>query len=46
MPINGKKSLEGKLLGLVDDVVQLEIDGEIIDIPMNKVSHARLVVEI
>ena len=46
MPINGKKSLEGKLLGLVDDVVQLEIDGEIVDIPMNRVSHARLVVEI
>lgn len=46
VPINGMKSLEGKLLGLVDDVVKLEIHGKLVDIPMSKVSQARLVVEI
>ena len=46
MPVNGMKSLEGKLLGLVDDVIKLEIHGETVSIPMSKVSQARLVVEI
>jgi ribosome maturation factor RimP len=46
VPINGMKSLEGKLLGLVDDVIKLEIHGKPVDIPMSKVSQARLVVEI
>ena len=46
VPINGMKSLEGKLLGLVDDTIQLEIHGETVDIPMSRVSQARLVVEI
>lgn len=46
VPISGTKSLEGKLLGLVDDSIKLEIDGQTIDVPRNKVSQARLVVEI
>lgn len=46
VPINGMKSLEGKLLGLVNDTIQLEIHGETVDIPMSRVSQARLVVEI
>ncbi len=45
-PISGKKSLEGKLLGLVDDCISLDMDGDIVDIPRSKVSQARLVVEI
>ena len=46
VPINGMKSLEGKLLGLVDVTIQLEILGETVDIPLSRVSHARLVVDI
>ncbi len=40
------KSLEGKLLGLVDDTIQLEIHGETVHVPTSRVSQARLVVEI
>lgn len=46
VPINGVKSLEGKLLGLADDAIRLEVHGKPVDIPVNKVSQARLVVEI
>jgi ribosome maturation factor RimP len=46
VPINGMKSLEGKLLGLVDDTIQLEIHGETVHVPTSRVSQARLVVEI
>jgi ribosome maturation factor RimP len=46
VPVNGMKSLEGKLLGLEDDTIKLEIQGKLVDIPMSKVSHARLVMEI
>ncbi|NLS44938.1 MAG: ribosome maturation factor RimP [Firmicutes bacterium] len=45
-PINGKKSLEGRLLGLEDDTIKLDINGEHVHIPFDKVSRARLVVEI
>lgn len=45
-PINGQKVFRGKLLGLVDDTVKVELEtGEVIDIPMTGITKASLEVE-
>lgn len=45
-PIAGRKSFEGTLLGLEDGKVRLDVDGEVVDVPRDRISHARLVVEV
>ncbi|MDI7247339.1 MAG: ribosome maturation factor RimP [Bacillota bacterium] len=45
-PIDGKKSFQGRLLGMVDGRVRLDLDGRIVEVPREKISRARLVVEI
>ncbi|MGE5585032.1 MAG: ribosome maturation factor RimP [Bacillota bacterium] len=45
-PIDGEKSFQGRLLGMVDGRVRLDLDGRIVEVPREKISHARLVVEI
>ncbi|NLY11460.1 MAG: ribosome maturation factor RimP [Firmicutes bacterium] len=44
-PINSKKEFEGILLGLEDNVVRLKINGELVDIPLEKIAKARLAIE-
>ncbi|MCR4402295.1 MAG: ribosome maturation factor RimP [Firmicutes bacterium] len=45
-PVEGRKSFEGRLLGLVDGKVRLDVEGRTFEVPRDKISHARLVVEI
>lgn len=44
--VAGRKSFEGNLLGMVDGIVKIEVDGEEIDIPQDQISKARLAVKI
>ena len=44
-PINGKKSIVGKLTGLVESHIQLEVDGETLSIPRDKAAQVRLHLE-
>lgn len=44
-PINGKKKYIGKLIGLIDNQINLEINNERIEIPLNAASSVRLYVE-
>jgi len=45
-PINGQKVFRGKLLGLVEGTVKVEIEtGEVLDIPMTGITKASLEVE-
>jgi len=41
-PVNEKTTFKGKLIGIKDDVIKLEEEGETVDIPYEKVSSARL----
>ncbi|MGE5588507.1 MAG: ribosome maturation factor RimP [Clostridia bacterium] len=45
-PVDGRKSFEGRLLGMVDGKVRLDMEGRTVEVPREKISHARLVVEI
>lgn len=45
-PVDGRKSFEGRLLGMADGKVRLDLDGRTVEVPREKISHARLVVEI
>jgi len=45
-PVDGRKSFEGKLLGIADGKVRLDLEGRVVELPREKVSRARLVVEI
>ena len=40
--IEGQKEFKGKLLGLEDDIVSLEIRGKIMSIPLNDIAKANL----
>ena len=42
-PLNGRKNFAGVLLGITDDRVSLEIDGQIITIAHTDISKARLI---
>ncbi|MBM7854435.1 ribosome maturation factor RimP [Desulfohalotomaculum tongense] len=44
-PVNGKKNFTGKLLGLSQSGVKVEVDGEQVDIPKDKIASAKLAVE-
>ncbi|HHY46687.1 MAG TPA: ribosome maturation factor RimP [Firmicutes bacterium] len=44
-PIDGKKVFQGRLAGLVDGKVKINVEGAAVDIPRDKISKARLVVE-
>ncbi len=45
-PINGQKVFRGKLLGLIDGIVKLELEtGTVIEIPMTGITKASLEVE-
>lgn len=44
-PIDGKKSIVGKLTGLVESHIQLEVDGETLSIPRDKAAQVRLHLE-
>jgi len=44
-PINGEKVLVGTLIGLVDDNVQIDIDGHNLSIPRAKTAQIRLHIE-
>lgn len=45
-PVNGKKLLVGTLLGLADDEIRVEIDGQSTGIPRDKASLVRPHIEI
>ncbi len=45
IPVNGKKTITGMLIGLQDDGVRLEVDNEQVTIPMDKISLTRLAVD-
>lgn len=45
-PINGRRKFEGKLLGISGDNVQLELNGETVDLPLDKIARANLVLEL
>lgn len=42
--INGSKNFEGILLGKTDDLISIEVDGEKVELPDNKVSKINLAV--
>lgn len=44
-PVNGKKLLVGTLVGLADDEIRVEIDGQTTGIPREKASQVRLHIE-
>jgi ribosome maturation factor RimP len=44
-PVNGKKLLVGTLVGLADDEIRVEIDGQTTGIPRDKASLVRLHIE-
>jgi ribosome maturation factor RimP len=45
-PINGQKVFRGRLLGLVDDTVKVELDtGAVLEIPLTGITKASLEVE-
>ncbi|MGL5514031.1 MAG: ribosome maturation factor RimP [Sporomusa sp.] len=44
-PINGRKLFVGNLLGLVDDSIAIEIDGQAVTIPREKAAQIRLYIE-
>lgn len=41
-PIENRRRFMGKIVGVKEDVVQLEVDGEIYDLPMDLIEKARL----
>ncbi|HHY99167.1 MAG TPA: ribosome maturation factor RimP [Firmicutes bacterium] len=43
--IGGRKEFIGHLLGLADGNVRVDVDGLVVDIPKDRISKARLVVE-
>jgi len=44
-PVDGKKHFTGRLLSATDKEVRLDLDGQVTDIPMDKISRARLVAQ-
>ncbi|GAB6098852.1 ribosome maturation factor RimP [Halanaerocella petrolearia] len=44
-PVNGEKRLTGKLLGLEDDNIKIEANGEEVLVPRSKVAQVKLAVE-
>ncbi|MDF2875991.1 MAG: rimP [Sporomusa sp.] len=44
-PINGQKILIGKLIGLVDGDIHVEVDGQAVNIPRAKAAQIRLHIE-
>ena len=44
-PVNGKKEWSGILLGLEEDKIKLEVEGEEVLIPRSKVAQTKLAVE-
>ena len=44
-PIDKRRQFKGKLLGLVENQIQMEIDGGIIHIPLSNVAKANLEIE-
>lgn len=43
-PINGKKKLEGELIGLADKIITIKIEEEELNLPQDEVAKVRLVV--
>ncbi|HWR43122.1 ribosome maturation factor RimP [Sporomusa sp.] len=44
-PINGQKLLIGKLIGLADGDVRVEVDGQAVNVPQEKAAQIRLHIE-
>lgn len=44
-PIDGKKNIVGKLVGLIDNNIQIEVDGTELSVPREKASQVRLHIE-
>ncbi|HHV61614.1 MAG TPA: ribosome maturation factor RimP [Firmicutes bacterium] len=44
--VDGRKSLEGYLEGLENNEVKVNVDGKVLRVPREKISKARLVVEV
>jgi ribosome maturation factor RimP len=44
-PIDKRRQFKGKLLGLVEKQIHMEIDGGIVRIPLSNVSKANLEIE-
>lgn len=43
--INGKKMVVGNLIGLIDGNVRIDVDGQIVNLPREKVAQIRLHIE-
>ncbi|NLJ86043.1 MAG: ribosome maturation factor RimP [Firmicutes bacterium] len=44
-PFQGSKQWKGRLMGLVDGAITVEVDGEVIKIPRDQVAKANLAIE-
>lgn len=44
-PLDGQKSIVGKLLGLTNDDIELDIDGTTVTVPRDKTSQVRLYID-
>jgi len=43
VPEDGRRRYRGKLLGITDDTVKIEVDGEVFDVDFNNINRSKLV---
>jgi ribosome maturation factor RimP len=46
VPVQGRRKFHGVLRGVMDDKIQLEVDGEVLALPLSAIDKANLVPEI
>jgi ribosome maturation factor RimP len=43
LPVQGRRNFKGRLEGMSDGNILIEVDGEVYELPLTKLSKARLV---
>jgi ribosome maturation factor RimP len=43
IPEDGRRRYRGKLLGITDDTVKIEVDGEVFDVDFDNINRSKLV---
>jgi ribosome maturation factor RimP len=43
IPVDGRRNFTGLIQGMADDNILIEVDGEVYELPINKLSKARLI---
>jgi ribosome maturation factor RimP len=42
-PVHGRRRFSGKLIGVEGDAVQLELDGQLVTLPLGEIAKANLI---